>query len=277
MTKSNILFFTFVLLAKCTFSQEKKQVLAWDSLLPGLQLVQIDAPVKSNVGDSKITIVQINPSFFETDLYTATSNKKQKLTALELADSMQYQILFNAGMYELSSGFKHRGFLKNGTHFNNSTINPNYNAMLCLDPIDSTQNSLQVKDLSCESWNTIKNKYASFSQGPRMIACDSEPMSWNKKKQSCSMLILGIDRAENVYLFFTRSPYSHSQMIAFIQQLPLEISTTMYLEGGPETSLYICTEEKEYSFIGSYVSDTYERDDNVHFWKLPNWIGLKQK
>jgi len=51
----------------------------------------------------------------------------------------------------------------------------------------------------------------------------------------------------------------------------------VYLEGGPEASLYINSGDTIIPKIGSYVSKTYARDDNDHFWKVPNVIGIVKK
>jgi hypothetical protein len=59
--------------------------------------------------------------------------------------------------------------------------------------------------------------------------------------------------------------------------LPFDLRLTLYLEGGPETSLYLNTPNKKLELVGSYVSETYETDSNKVFWPLPNVIGFKFK
>lgn len=258
-------------------SSKVNQATDFDTLVPGIEFLQLDAPKKSILGDSKLTVLRIDPSRFEFELYTATAHKKQKVTAQELGDSLDYLVVFNAGMYELADGFTHRGYLKSENHFNNKTLNPSYNSMLALSPSDTTQAHCQLIDLTCESWKTIQTKFAAFAQGPRMIDCNGQPMSWNKKKQSCSMLVASTDNEGRIYLIFSRTPYTHNEMISFLLQLPYQLTKTIYLEGGPETSLYIRTPTMTLSCIGSYVSQTYPVDTNVDFWKLPNLIGIKAK
>jgi hypothetical protein len=66
-------------------------------------------------------------------------------------------------------------------------------------------------------------------------------------------------------------------MIEFMRSFPFRLTHAIYLEGGPETSLYITVGNTVIQKIGSYVSDTYPNDDNDHFWKLPNVIGITLK
>ena len=66
-------------------------------------------------------------------------------------------------------------------------------------------------------------------------------------------------------------------MIRFILDFPFELTNAIYLEGGPETSLYVSIGETVLEKLGSYVSVTYPTDENAQFWRLPNVIGLKAK
>ncbi len=110
-----------------------------------------------------------------------------------------------------------------------------------------------------------------------MIDCNGEALNWNKKNQSCSMIVAASDDKGNIYYIFTRSPYTHNDIIKFLLSLPFHIKETIYLEGGPETSMYINIGNTKIRKIGSYVSTTFANDDNNHFWKLPNVIGVKAK
>jgi hypothetical protein len=102
-------------------------------------------------------------------------------------------------------------------------------------------------------------------------------MNWQKNIQSCSMLLAAEDEKGWFYLVFTRSPYTHNQMIGFLKQMPGGLHDAIYLEGGPETSLLIDVNGHCIKKVGSWVSDTWESDANKHFWPLPNIIGVSKK
>jgi len=89
------------------------------------------------------------------------------------------------------------------------------------------------------------------------------------------MVIGATDTEGNIYFLFTRSPYTHQQVIGYLIRLIPTIRTTVYLEGGPEASLYVQTGDTVISKFGSYVSKTYPNDNNDHFWKIPNVIGIR--
>jgi hypothetical protein len=149
--------------------------------------------------------------------------------------------------------------------------------MIAFNPKDSLTSNFNIFDLTCTNWQSIKSDYHCFAQGMRMIDCNGNALGWNKRNQSCSMLVAAIDEIGNVYFVFTRSPYTHNEMIHFLLSFPFKIRETIYMEGGPETSFYINIDNTRIEKVGSYVSTTYANDDNDHFWNLPNVIGMKVK
>jgi hypothetical protein len=247
----------------------------WTLLAKGVEYIEMPAPDSSILGDSKLSILRLSPEFLEFKMYNATQHKKMRLTAPQWADSFDLQIVMNAGMYDLANGLIHRGYMKNVSHFNNREFNPSYNSMIAFDPKDTTLARFEIADLKCTDWNSLSKKYNCFAQGMRMIDCNGNALSWNKKKQSCSMLVAAKDADGKILFIFSRSPYTHNQMISFMKSLPFGLHNAIYLEGGPETSLYIDIGDHCIEKIGSYVSDTYAHDRNPDFWRLPNIIGVK--
>lgn len=255
----------------------RKSTYDWNILADGIAVCETDAPILSKISDSKLTIVKIDPTKFDFYLLTATEYGKQSRTVVEWADSFNLNIALNAGMYELSNGLINRGYMKNYQHCNNPNFNPAYNSMIALNPVDSMDSRFAILDLKCETWDNVKGEYHCFAQGMRMIDCNGAALGWNKRKQSCSMLVAATDPYGNIYYIYSRSPYTHNEMISFLVGMPFELTNAIYLEGGPETSLYIKVGDTVIEKFGSYVSETYPNDDNDHFWKLPNVIGMKLK
>ncbi len=91
------------------------------------------------------------------------------------------------------------------------------------------------------------------------------------------MALIAMDLEGNTYFIFCRSPYTHNEMIVFLQQFPFKLVNAIYLEGGPETSLYVNVNGRIIEKNGSYISNSFPYDTNERFWKLPNVIGVKLK
>jgi len=250
----------------------------WVELEDGLQYCVLDAPEKSIVNDSKLTIVKIDPSKFEFNLLTSTEYGKKVRTASGWAEEFGMELVVNAGMYGYSKGQPNKGYLKNFDHLNNPRMSGYYNGMMVLHPKDSTKLPFEIIDLTCTGWDSIKERYHSFCQGMRMIDCNGNPMAFDKKPtQSCSMVLISNDTEGNVFIVFSRSPYTHQTMIKFLRGLPFNLRQTVYLEGGPEASLYVNTGKDTISKYGSYISKSWANDDNDHFWEIPNVIGIRKK
>ncbi len=271
-----------LLLQACTYGQpaphlESPDYTNWVTLTKGMEYKEMSAPLQSKIGDSKLSILRMDPSEFRFDLFTATQFDSVPRDVLTWADTFDLLVAFNAGMYSLSKPLQSRAFLQSGTHVNNGKLLENFNLMLALGPKPQTNRSnIEVLDLTCSNWEQEKNNFSGFAQGLRMIDCNASPMYWQKKVQSCSMLVAAEDEKGWFYLIFTRSPYTHNQMIGFLKQMPGGLHDAIYLEGGPETSLLIDVNGHCIEKVGSWVSSTWERDDNTYFWRLPNIVGVRK-
>lgn len=279
---SRFLCFSGILLlfSACSYSQQENEkptpdYSQWVELTKGMEYREIDAPKKSFIGDSKISILRMDPQHFHFDLYTATQFDSVPRDLHTWADTFDLLVAFNAGMYNLARPLQSRAYLKSGAHLNNGKILENFNLMLALGPKPNSQRSnIEVLDLTCANWEQEQHNFSGFAQGLRMIDCNGNPMNWQKKVQSCSMLIAAEDEKGWFYLIFTRSPYTHNQMIGFMTEMPYGLHDAIYLEGGPETSLLIDVNGHCIEKVGSWVSTTWERNDNNHFWRLPNIVGV---
>ena len=272
-------FALFISIIPKLIAQEKPDTIpVWHTLQKGLSYREPDAPEKSILNDSKIFILKADPQYCNFRMLCASEHGKTNRTADVWAKDFGVNVVVNAGMFNMGNHRTNKGYLKNFSHTNNSKLNGYYNVMMAMNPKTKSGASMIIYDMTCGNWNSIRPDYNTFCQGMRMIDCNGNRMAWDKRPgQSCSMVIGATDTAGNLYFIFTRSPYTHQKMIEFLLDLIPDIRTTVYLEGGPEASLYIQTADTVISKIGSYVSKTYANDNNDHFWKIPNIIGIKAR
>ncbi len=250
----------------------------WRTLMDGMQYAELDAPEKSVVNDSKLSILKVDVRKFDFQFLTSSEHGKTMRTAPEWASEFKQNVIINAGMYKYNKAHSNKGYMKNYKHVNNPTKSSYFNAMLAMHPKDPKNPPFEIIDLTNQSWDIVQHQYNSLCQGMRMISYEGTGMEFSKRPdQSCSMVITATDTLENLYFIYTRSPYTHRAMIAFLQGLPLNIRTTVYLEGGPETSFYVNTGDTVIAKYGSYISNSCANDNNDHFWKIPNVIALRKK
>jgi hypothetical protein len=254
------------------------QEIHWKQLMDGMYYVELNAPDTSVVNDSRLSILKLDPSRLNFEFLTASEHGLKERTAPDWATEFNKNVIINAGMYDYNKSRSNQGYMKNYMHYNNREKSLYNNAMLCMHPKDTTQQAFEIMDITCQNWESLKPNYHSYCQVMRMMSCEAVGMEFKKRPdQSCSMIIASTDMQGNIYILFTRSPYTHLAMIKYLQGLPLNLRTTAYLEGGPEASLYINTGDTIIAKYGSYVSNTCNNDNNDHFWEIPNVIAISSK
>lgn len=250
------------------------QSASWKGCGEGLSVAEFDPPHKSTKGDSKITVIKIDPKYYSFKLLCASEHKTGPMTAKQWCKKNNLVAAVNAGMFQ-ADGFINVGYMKNYSHLNNNRLN-SYKTLLLFNPLSHGTPDIQVVDRECRSFDDVRGKYNTVIQNIRMISCQGKN-TWSQQPKTWSMVALGSDKMGNILFLFTRSPYSVHDFIEILLALPLGISTTMYLEGGPEASLYFSTPGTEIEKYGSFETG-FNLDDSHEFaWPIPNVIGIVKK
>jgi hypothetical protein len=250
----------------------------WKQLSHGLYYAEIDGPHVSKFSDSKVSILKIDPEVFDFTLVVATQYDSSQKTIKQWCDTMNLTAAINAGMYSLKDHMSGSGYMQTYDHINNPVYKESFNALAVFNPKSKSVAPFQIVDMKNQDWKSIKKDYYSCFQSIRMIDNQHRGIYWKKKPLlSCSMSVLATDRSGNVLFLFSRSPYNANEVIKFMLGPLLNIQTAMYLEGGPEASLYVKTDSAEIIKFGSYVSYACPNDDNQELRKMPNILGIKKK
>ncbi len=269
-------FFVLVLFVGAKRSQSTE--ILWKQIDTGLYAAEIDGPHVSKYSDSKVSLLKINPSYFNFELVVSTQHDSILRTIKDWCDLQKLEGAINAGMYSLKDHISGMGYMQNYDHINNPKVKNDFNALAVFNPKNVSSPAFQIVDMANQDWKAILQNYNSCFQSIRMIDNTGTPVYWQHKPVlRCSMTVLATDNSGNVLFLFTRSPYSVNEIIDLMLKSPLDIQTAMYLEGGPEASLYAKTADAEIIKFGSYVSRTHPTDDNVELRKMPNLLGIRKK
>jgi hypothetical protein len=245
----------------------------WIKLREGLEMLRIPYSFSILAEDSVITVLRINPDFAEFELCCAAEQGNAPLTVVEWAQTKQFDLVFNAGMYIPGQNGKSKGFMRRGQYLNQEKMHPDFGGYFCLQ--DSASNNFTLLDKKCSGSAQTENEYKSVFQCMRLMDCRGQILSWQKKQQRCSMLLAGMDTAGRLLLIFTRSPLFHAEMAEFLQSSGLNPGPVLYLEGGPETSVFYRFEGVGKFMMGTYVSDTWEKTNENELRKVPNVVGIR--
>lgn len=250
----------------------------WRKIDDGMYFASIDSPKKSRVSDNKISVLKVDPSVYRVELHCSTEYDTIFRTAEEWCSYKSLTAAVNAGMFRLNDYKTGMGFVKNFSHTNNGDFRGVYKALAAFNRKSNSVQEFNIYDLENESWSELQNNYYSFLQSIRMIDSKRKLSSWKRKRRlSCSMVTLAVDGSGNPLVLFTRSPHTLDEFSNIMLMLPLDIQRAMYLEGGPQTSLFVSGKDTTIAKVGSYVYPGYAHDRNIEFWKLPNVIGFKKR
>ncbi len=272
--KAQLLLIIHIVLALNIHAQSNKTTIKWQQLDNGLELAEYVSPKKSILGNHTLTILKINPAYYNFNLFSAKQKGEQTKTAKEWAVNKDQIAVINAGMYRMDHK-TNLGYMKHYDFTNNSSENRD-NTIVAFNRKDESVPSFQIIDKTCQDWNLLKTKYNSFSQSIRMLDCNQRN-KWSQQNKKWSMVAIGKDKDGNALFIISRSPYTVHDFIDIVLQAPLNIYNLMYLEGGPEASFYLNHPKKQLSVVGSYETGFNENDGNTAFWKIPNVITISKK
>lgn len=240
----------------------------WKTIDDGMYLRRYNAPMKSSHDSSVITILKINPKKYQLDIYSSFI----RYTAEEWSDKENLIAVINPGMYDNQG--KNMGFMKQYNNLLNSNFN-NDKAILCFNPKNDSLPAAQIIDRDFQDWRALVNQYESCTQSIRMIDFIGNN-KWSKQEKKWSTVAVAMDKDGNILFIHSRSPYRVQDFVNMLLKAHLNIKNMMYLEGGPEASMYINYNGFQVRNIGSYETNFYESNNNNEFWTLPNVIGIKK-
>jgi hypothetical protein len=267
--KTVILSFLPLLVAMSSFGQS----LSWSELEAGLNYTEMKATVKSEYGNNLISILKIDPRQWQLGLYSASEKHVAARPIDQWAQDYSLTAACNAGMYKMDF-VTNRDYMRNFDHVNNPNFTSD-NAFVAFNPKIEGIPAFQIIDRRCEDFDLLFDSYETVIQGIRMIDCNGKNR-WTDQPEKWSMVCFAEDNDGNALMIFTRSPHKVHDFVNMIIDLDLNITNAMYLEGGPEASLYIDHTNLKKAMMGSYETGFKEDNDNTHFWSIPNIIGISR-
>ena len=253
----------------------------WHQAEEGLSFAEAPLPLKSFLGDSRIHLIRIDPSKFRFKLLCATENGFQKKKIRDWCEPENMLAGVNAGMFhgyndiESYQGLTNTGYTRNYEHVNNPTLNSD-KACIFFNPKDSSLPAFQIADRTCQNIQELIKSYNTVIQGIRLFDCNQKVI-WQKDQKKWSMCVMLTDKQGFVYFVHCRSPYTVHSFCQQLKTLIPEINRGIYLEGGPESSLYLNTTAQKWALMGSYETNFWENDSNQELWPLANVVGIVKK
>jgi hypothetical protein len=249
----------------------------WQRLAPGLYLGKFDPKMRSKICNHKLVILKIDTNFHALRLLSASEIDRKPRTAKEWCKEFGLLAAINASMYQNMEPLRSTGYMRNDKHFNNSYINPAFGAFFCFNPMDASLPAVQIVDRRLqEDWNRVIKRYKTVIQNYRMIS-EGKKMGWSQREEIYGSAAIGMDKDNYVLFVLSRSPFSTHDLIHILLSLPIHIKSAMYVEGGPEATLYMRVHDKEMTFVGNCETDTAGSEALKSAQRIPNVIGVVKR
>lgn len=251
------------------------EAISWKRLERGLELAEPLAPVKSTVGDSRVTVLRIDMKRFALKLVTASETGSGNKSPRAWAAEAGLIAAVNAGLYARDRKTA-VGLMRNYRHVNNARLVRRHRTVFAFNRRSRRVPRAQIIDLTCQKFARLRRLYHTLIQGIRMIDCRGRN-TWSTDTRTWSMAAAAMDKRGRVLFAFTRSPYAVRNFITILKKLPLGIRNAMYLEGGPVASLYVKAGGTEIERVGHFRNVQPGDIVNTQSWPVPNVIGVVRR
>ena len=279
---TSVLFLCFVAIPPTFSEAEQKDPITdskprntWQPLADGLELGIFQSPHLSEIGDSLVRVLRIDPNRFIFRLLNASAHESGRpLTAKEWCRQNGLVAAINASMFQEDYNTS-VSLMRTRSHVNNPRLSKDM-AVLAFDRLSQEVPPVKIIDRQCEDFKTWRSKYGTLVQSIRMISCTGENR-WRQQPKKWSTAAIGIDHRDRVLFIHVGSPFSTHDLINILKMLPLSIARAMYAEGGPQAQLYIKIDEHEHEFVGNYEININENSNALFSWPIPNAVGIALK
>jgi len=249
----------------------------WQELAPGLYFGTFDPKMRSKLCNHKMVILKIDPKFHALRLLSASEYDRKPRTARVWCKEFGLLAAINASMYQNMEPLRSTGYMRNDKHLNNPYMNPTFGAFLCFNPVDASLPEVQIVDRRLQKdWKQVIKRYNTVVQNYRMIS-DGKKMGWPQREEIYGSAAIGMDKDNHVLFILSRSPFSTHDLIHILLSLPIHIKSAMYVEGGPEATLYMRVHDKEMTFVGTCEADTSKSEGLKSLQRIPNVIGVVKR
>lgn len=236
-------------------------------LEPGLEYGEF----VSDGGTKHITAVRINPENFDLLLCSSLREDSQPRTLGEWGEKFNLSAAINASMY-LPDGQKSTGYMRSGSYINNGRIVGRFGAFLTAEPDTPSLPRAAIIEKDDPDWKEKISHYRMVVQNYRMIN-SKRRILWSPGGPLYSISAIAQDGQGRILFLHSRDRVEAYVFAQQLLQLPLDVRTVMYVEGGSQAGLLIHSEALSRELQGRNAAYFITGRLRV---RLPNVIGARR-
>jgi hypothetical protein len=245
------------------------------ALAPGLTVEWIATNLASpaGLGDGCLTLVRADPARYRLRVLAAARDGGRR-TAPDWAAAFGLAAVTNSSMFDERD--RSIGLLvADGVDVGAPRDNRRLGGFLAFDPVAADAPPVVIAGRDCPGFDlaALRAAYRSIVQDYRLLDCAGGPVAWQDPKVF-SAAALGLDADGRVVFLHSRTPYRMADLSRVLAGLHLR--GALYLEGGPEASLYVRAGATTIAEIGSFETAFFD-GSNSAFWEIPNVVALEPR
>ena len=264
-----ILFFLTLLILLFSLQSQARAAVNWIPVADGLALSEIPVDTGS-ISTTTITVLRISPQKYEFVLLMR-SKEGDAFTPSQWAARYTLTALINASMY-LPDNSKSTGFMRDNEHINNGFIHNSFGSFFVANPRSSDFPAVDIIDRHQTEHDQLLPNYGIVIQNYRLFSTSRKPL-WPEKAKESSIAAVGKDAKGNIVFIHCRTPMTVRKFTKALLDSALELEAAMYVEGGPEASMYLTTPQISRTWAGRYIGDFWNTEEKQ--WILPNVLGIR--
>lgn len=234
--------------------------IAWQTLLPGLELADVPMPVRSHAGDSIAHIVRVTPGAWTVALRSAATNGGNPRPVDQWFDTGAVAAI-NPGMFGSDWLTSTGHMVSDGVVTNAAWTTDN-------SVIAASGDRFHIFNLECEG-RPDDTLWPNMIQSIRMMDCAGNNV-WADQPKEWSASVVGDDHKGRLLLIHVRSPYRMHALVDQLKAMPLGLRALHYGDGGPPSFLSVRTPSVHADWVGSWETGAFEDDGNASAGNIPN-------
>ena len=249
---------------------------------PGVVVERIEASERQPLphGDGMLTLVRVDMRRYRLRFLTEERHGNRR-TAPQWAQDHDLAGVTNAGMF-LPSGRSVGHMVQDGDVVSARTVS-RYRGLLGFEPRRGVQaprlavgGGPRGRASCADTLDEFEGRYRNVLQAYSLLDCQGRSVGWPNRMRY-SVAGMGVDAQGRAVFFHSRTPFEMRAVSRMLSDDALGLRGMIYLEGGPEASLYVDAEGERVEEIGSYEDGFNPNDNNRVFWDLPNVIAFQAR